>query len=126
MLTQTQETTSEYELGDSWAEEIEAESREVQLYTNAWVSGTRVQVYLGPVLAEIFVRDEDVTNRDCDWVDAQCELLEQLKSRARIKSANAVVGVELNFDPFATSPGDGRPALHLHAAGTAAKLERIS
>jgi uncharacterized protein YbjQ (UPF0145 family) len=122
----TRETASEYGFRDSWPDGIEVDDPDVQLYTNAWVSGTRVQVYLGPVLAEIFVRDEDVKNRDCDWVDAQCELLEQLKSRARVKSANAVVGVELNFDPFATCPGDGRPALHLHAAGTAAKLERIA
>ena len=97
----------------------------IELYACAWVPGTRVHAYFGPVSAEIFLRDSDVKDRCSEWVAAQSQLLEKLRNHARVKRANAVIGLEMSLDPFARCPRSGASGLHLYAVGTAAKLEAL-
>lgn len=96
---------------------------DVELYSCAWVPGTRVQAYLGPISSEIFLRDSEVTDRSAEWAQAQWRVLELLRRRARVKRANAVIGIEMSLDPFACCARSGASGLHLHAVGTAANLE---
>jgi uncharacterized protein YbjQ (UPF0145 family) len=103
----------------------EATDPEVELYAGAWVPGTRAEAYFGPISSEIFLRDAEVMDRVGEWTEAQLDLLELLRERARLKHANAVIGVEMNLDPFARCPRSGAIGLHLYAMGTAARLERI-
>jgi uncharacterized protein YbjQ (UPF0145 family) len=100
-------------------------AEEIELYACAWVPGTRVHAYFGPVSAEIFLHDSDVKDRSSEWVAAQSELLDKLRNHARVKRANAVIGLEMSLDPFARCPRSGASGLHLYAVGTAAKLEAL-
>jgi hypothetical protein len=98
---------------------------EIELYACAWVPGTRVNAYFGPVSSEIFLRDSEVQDRGNEWSAAQCELLDKLRNHARVKRANAVIGLEMSLDPFARCPRTGARGLYLYAVGTAAKLEPL-
>jgi len=125
--------TPSSEWSSDWLpEEFEAEAllrfeepQRVELHARAWVPGTRVEAYFGPVSAEIFLKDCEVQDRCSAWSAAQTELLERLRDRAFAKRANAVIGLEMILDPFARCPRSGASGLYLLAVGTAAKLERI-
>ena len=97
----------------------------IGLYARAWVPGTRVEAYFGPVQSELFLEDRDAPDRASAWAEAQLEVLEVLRERARIKQANAVIGVELVLDPFARCPRSGASGLYLCAVGTAAMLHPL-
>ena len=105
--------------------ELEPE-QDVELYTSPWVSGTRAAAYFGPISSELFLPDEEVTDRTAAWTKAERELLESLRDKARTLGANAVVGLEVTLDPFARAPeNEAITGLRLHAVGTAAKLEPL-
>ena len=110
------ETTHEPDLG----------TEDVELYTSPWVSGTRAAAYFGPISSELFLPDDSVEDRSAAWTRAERELLESLREKARTLGANAVVGLEVTLDPFAQSCDNEKDTgLHLHAVGTAAKLEPL-
>jgi hypothetical protein len=106
------------------AAEERAAIEEVELYTSPWVSGTRAAAYFGPISSELFLEDDFVDDRSVAWGKAEQELLASLRDKARALGANAVVGLEVTLDPFATSPA-GLKGLKLHAVGTAARLEPL-
>lgn len=95
----------------------------VELYLSPWVSGTRAAASFGPIHSEVFVVEELVRDRENEWLLAEEELLDLLARRAECLGANAIVGLELEADPFAEI-GVLR-GLRLHATGTAAKLEPL-
>lgn len=99
-------------------------AEDVELYTSPWVSGTRAAAYFGPVSVELYVPDSEVTDRMASWMKAEAELLASLRDRAWQLGANAVVGLEVLLDPFASHRELG-PGLRLHAVGTAARLEPL-
>ncbi len=96
------------------------ETNDVGLYTGCWVTGTKAVQYFGPIKCERFLADAEVGDRAHAWYIAEVELLESLRFQARELGANAVVGLEVTTDPFATL--DDVVGLHLHAVGTAALL----
>ena len=95
----------------------------IELFVAASVPGTQVHAYFGPIEVEMFLRDRDVTDRDLQWREAQLALLERLSDLAREKQANAVVGLEVSLDPFASCSRTGESGLQLSARGTPARLE---
>jgi hypothetical protein len=106
-------------------EDPREDASKIELYARAWVPGTRVEAYFGPVSSEMFLEDEDGPNRCAAWTEAQLEVLDLLCERARLKHANAVIGFEMVLDPFARCPRSGARGLYVYAVGTAAKLEPI-
>ncbi len=105
--------------------EAEATESDVELYTSPWVSGTRAAAYFGPISSELFLPDDSLEDRTEAWIRAERELLESLRDKARTLGANAVVGLEVTLDPFARNEEKDGTGLHLHAVGTAAKLEPL-
>jgi uncharacterized protein YbjQ (UPF0145 family) len=107
----------------TWTPTEDETQGEVELYTCAWVPGAQVRAYFGPISSEIFLRDAEVIDRGREWAEAQWRVLEVLRHRARVKHANAVIGLELSLDPFARHGRHGGTGLYVHAVGTAARLE---
>lgn len=105
--------------------EAEAPEADVELYTSPWVSGTRAAAYFGPISSELFLPDDSLEDRSAAWSRAERELLESLRDKARTLGANAVVGLEVTLDPFASAEDKEVTGLRLHAVGTAAKLEPL-
>ncbi len=96
-------------------------SREVELYTGAWVPGKRPATQLGTVEADLFVADDPVDSRERRMERAEARVFEELRERAAEFDANAVTSVELCVDLFASE--EGRTGTRLRATGTAARLD---
>lgn len=97
------------------------EIEDIELYVSPWVSGTRAEMYYGPVSNEMFLPDFRIKDREGDWIKAQIELLHGIRLKAHALGANTIVGLEIILDPFARDHKD-RPGMRLYASGTAAKL----
>jgi uncharacterized protein YbjQ (UPF0145 family) len=101
------------------------ETNEIQLYTSPWVSCTRAAGYFGPIARQMFLEYGSGEDREEACYKALTELLEGIRTHAHDLGANAVVGLEITFDPFAVHPKSGCSGLSLYAVGTAAKLEPL-
>ncbi len=91
---------------------------DVVVTTQAWISGTRVLGYYGPVALNGFIvyrRGTLVLSRGMD------ECHRRMQRKAASLGANAILGFELHFDPFATRLK--REGLGWKAVGTAARVE---
>ncbi len=93
----------------------------VELYTGAWVPGTRPATQLGPLEADVFVADDPVASRERRMQRAEARVFEDLRKRAAELEANAVTSIELCVDLFASE--EGRKGTLLRASGTAARLD---
>lgn len=98
----------------------------VALFTAQWVSGTQATNYYGPITVELWTPDVVESEREAAWVDAEARLFEKLREKAEKLGANAVVGLDVTINPFATNEVTLVPGLLFKATGTAAKLEMIS
>ena len=96
------------------------EPSDVVVTTQAWISGTRVLGYYGPVTMSGFIaykRGTLVLSRGVD------ECHRRMQRRAASLGANAILGFELHFDPFATRLE--REGLGWKAVGTAARVDAL-
>jgi uncharacterized protein YbjQ (UPF0145 family) len=95
----------------------------VDLYESPWVSGMRAASYYPATMAEIFLLDSEVIDREAEWTEAEINLLDLMRSKAESLGCNAVVGMDIMMDPFAeTEAGCG---LRLRAVGTPVVLESL-
>lgn len=85
------------------------------LTTTPTIEGERIKSYLGIVEA-VF---DDVVDFDLDY--SLEELLDDLKFKAEIKDADAVVGIQYNIHSLVKND-DGNMTAIMYAIGTAVKL----
>lgn len=101
---------------------------EVRLFQESWVPNARAEAYFGPIKANVFVVDRRQGDRVMAWELAEERLEAKMRAAARAcgaGDANAVVGVEVTWDPWHRPEGSARSGLMLVATGTAAKLVRL-
>jgi len=91
----------------------------VELFPLPWVAGTRSVAYFGVVTTERAIA-RSLLARQAVLEAEEDALLDALGQCSAELGGNAVVGVEVEADPFGE---DGR--LRLRAFGTAAKLEPL-
>ncbi len=94
----------------------------VAMYSAPWVRGARLRAHLGTICSEIFVDDREV-GRSKAWRRAQRELFDALALEARALHANAVVNLEVTFDPFAVDGVHGLSGVRLSAEGIAVVVD---
>ena len=96
-------------------------AEDIKIYTSPWVSGTRAAAYFGPVTHEITqTRPKNMKQREKVMVGSFVLSLSGLRVRVLDLGGNAIVGLELQVDPFVY--GD---IIHWVATGTAARLELL-
>jgi len=96
---------------------------EVGLYTSPWVSSTRALDYYGPIRVDVFLEHDRELGYELTYPKAQRELFAAIKQKAYSLGGNAVVGVEVQMNPFHVSD-TGAVGLQLIAIGTVANLVR--
>lgn len=87
-------------------------SRQVILTIEPWVNGTRMQSYWGPLLLNITVTG-------ASWEEGIDSILEAAAEAARARGCNAVVGIEIECDPYHKNGG------RIELKGTVAQLEPL-
>ena len=96
-------------------------AEDIKIYTSPWVSGTRAAAYYGPVSNELSrVRPVDVKKREDIMLESFIEILTGLRVIVLDLGGNAIVGLEIQVNPF--EYGD---RIHWSAQGTAARLELL-
>ncbi len=96
-------------------------AEDIKIYTSPWVSGTRAAAYFGPVSHEFSrVRPPGKKQREKFMLDSFVEILTGLRVIVLDMGGNAIVGLELQVDPFIRGNG-----ISWVATGTAAKLEAL-
>jgi len=96
-------------------------AEDIKIYTSPWVSGTRAAAYFGPVSHELSrVRPPGKKQREKAMLEGFVEILTGLRVIVLDMGGNAIVGLELQVDPFMS--GD---SIYWIATGTAAKLELL-
>lgn len=70
--------------------------KDVQLYTEPWVTGTRANCYFGNVSATSFYRG--------DWEATLRSAVQEVALTTAKLGANALVGVTITVDPFLNPP----------------------
>ncbi len=96
------------------------EPKDVDIYESPWVQGTRASAYFGPITGQGFIgyrKGKPLT------IHSITSFEEIMRAKAGALGANAIVGFELTFDPYATRRG--RDGLLWTATGTAALLEPL-
>jgi len=96
-------------------------AEDIKIYTSPWVSGTRAAAYFGPVSHELSrVRPTGKKQREKAMLDSFVEILTGLRMCVLNMGGNAIVGLELQVDPFIRGN-----IIYWVATGTAAKLEPL-
>ncbi|MFN3864148.1 MAG: heavy metal-binding domain-containing protein [Erythrobacter sp.] len=106
------------------------DARGVIVSTTPTLEGRPIQEYCGIVTGEVFVILRDLTANIRDIVgggsssyegvlaDARNQAIEKLQSEAAARGANAVVGIDLDYEVI----GDTGSMLMVSASGTAVKV----
>ena len=96
---------------------------EIHLYNSPWAPGTRALNYLGSVECEYFIADEDITANNMQelWSDGLHMIIEEAKSGARDRGANAIMGLEIVADPFYEEKN--KKGFHICLKGTPSIIE---
>lgn len=96
---------------------------EVSLHSSPWVSGTRAHSYFGPLNLHVFVADEPVASRARRPDRRVRELLADARAEVRERGGNALVGIEVEADPFAEVRSSHGTRVTI--MGTVARLEPL-
>lgn len=96
-------------------------AEDIKIYTSPWVSGTRAAAYFGPVSHELSrIRPPVKKQRERVMLDSFVEILTGLRVLVLDMGGNAIVGLELQVDPFMSGN-----SIYWKATGTAARLELL-
>lgn len=94
---------------------------DIKIYTSPWVQGTRAAAYFGFVEYELSrARPQNAERRQEIMLKSFIDILTGLRAKVLDLGGNAIVGLEIDADPFVL--GD---IIHWLARGTAAKLEPL-
>lgn len=76
-------------------------AKDVGLFSSPWITGTKTEAHYGMVEAVLFVPDSAIP-LDLRVEAAEAAVLEDIQAKAADLGANAVVGIELVVNAFAS------------------------